>query len=850
MPITKKNLNPQDLVLDLNEKVKNLDISKYEDFLFELCGDWEFQKEAIRNSIRFFIANQYKDTKELFEENYDKSILMQDFADKTTFLKEIPFPYKKSCTIDLATGTGKSWVIYGVARILLAEGMVDQVLVLCPSKTIKYELNKKFSAFTENSVLTDALPKKSIIRVPGLKHSDQTIEKGDICIDNVHKTYDHVSSSINDSLERKGSRTLVINDEAHHILNPKGSGDSAKMLEWRKFLEDERYGFKFILNLSGTPYKGDSYFNDVIYRYSIRDAINNKFVKDIDYLDKDQSTTQEEKWKAILDNHEDLKKVYSKAKKHITIIVTKSISETDKIAQKIKTFLVKYTKFSEEEIEKKVIAVTSSPRHDENRDILKSVDDANNPVEWIVSVSMLTEGWDVSNIFQIVPHEARAFNSKLLISQVLGRGLRIPGEYRNSETLPKVRIFNHTAWSQKIDRLVMEVAEITSTLKNNILKKSKFNFDLHKINIDKKIETKKSVKKVSNISLPKKLGFSSTNKKREQIYTNVKTHRKYLRETDVSKLIKKYSIEEATNGIYTNIYLFDMSKESNITSRVSKEYIKELIKKELKLIGEDFVSEGNLQLGKLAFNGLFRQFVGFTKIEEIYGDVDIVNTSSMNSILMSESSFKNNGGLITSKENIKNLDEKELEIINKVKKEIKETKQTTLTDQTYIQARIIDDLDSKDYKCPIDITLISYRPEREFLERFVRKYTKYVDSWIKSPDQGFYEIPYIHRPGTHSLQKNFNPDFLIKKGNKIIVVEIKFDDDSTIKNKDKLEGAISYFEKLNEKLNEEFIYEFHFLDPRDYNAFFEKVLVKEENFKSQLHATLESKSREELKEGR
>ena len=33
---------------------------------------------------------------------------------------------------------------------------------------------------------------------------------------------------------------------------------------------------------------------------------------------------------------------------------------------------------------------------------------------------MLSEGWDVKNVFQIVPHEERAFNSKLLIAQVLG----------------------------------------------------------------------------------------------------------------------------------------------------------------------------------------------------------------------------------------------------------------------------------------------------------------------------------------------------------------------------------------------------------------------------------------------
>ena len=57
---------------------------------------------------------------------------------------------------------------------------------------------------------------------------------------------------------------------------------------------------------------------------------------------------------------------------------------------------------------------------------LKSVDETDSAAEWIVSVSMLTEGWDVKNVFQIVPHESRAFNSRLLVAQVLGRGLRVP----------------------------------------------------------------------------------------------------------------------------------------------------------------------------------------------------------------------------------------------------------------------------------------------------------------------------------------------------------------------------------------------------------------------------------------
>jgi len=847
MPIKKDNLAPEDLILHLNDKAKEFDITDYEDFIFELCGDWEFQIEAIRNVVRFFISDIYTDTKQLFEENYQKNQAMRDFASKEFFLNNLSFPYKLCCTVDLATGTGKSWVIYGVARILLAAGIVDQVLVLCPGRTIKDELYKKFITFSQNSILTDALPANSVIKIPGIKHSDKTIEKGDICIDNVHKTYDHVRSSISDSLERKGRRTLVINDEAHHILNPKGAGESTTMLEWKKFLDDPKYGFKYILNTTGTPYKGDNYFSDVIYRYSIRDAISQKYIKNINFLKKDEATDWKQKWKAILNNHQQLKKEYPKAKKHITIVVTNTIANTDKLAEKIKIFLKENTKLTDEEVGKKVLPVTSSPRHDENREILKTVDESENPVEWIVSVSMLTEGWDVKNIFQIVPHEERAFNSKLLIAQVLGRGLRIPKEYWNTEIQPEVWVYNHTAWSIKIDNLVNEVAEISNILRSKVIKTSKYNFDLHYFEIKKKFTTTKQIKKGVEIEVPKTLTFSSTKTIAKQTYTNIRTHRDNVRITDVTEQIRKYTPEEAANEIYTSLYLFDMSRGTNIISRVSKNYILNLIKTALKNINECFVSEENLQKGKASFGVLVRQFTGVTRIEELYGNIQIKNTAELPTSYTSENRFKYYGGLVTTQQNLKNLDKEELSIINKVKNDMKETLQTNLLDENYVRARIIDDLGPDEYKSPLDITLLSHSPEREFIEPFVRHYSKYLEAWFKSKDIGFYSVPYIHRPGTHSSQKDFNPDFFIKKGNKIIVVEIKSKDDSTVKNKDKLEGAISYFRTLNEKLGGKFLYEFHFLDARDYTTFFEKVIVKNEKFVSKLHANLASKSREELK---
>ncbi|MEZ6150144.1 MAG: hypothetical protein R3C09_08470 [Pirellulaceae bacterium] len=72
-------------------------------------------------------------------------------------------------------------------------------------------------------------------------------------------------------------------------------------------------------------------------------------------------------------------------------------------------------------------------------------------------MSMLTEGWDVKNVFRYVPHESRAFSSKLLISQVLGRGLRVPP---NMDEQPTLLINNHEAWSEPIRRILREVLEV------------------------------------------------------------------------------------------------------------------------------------------------------------------------------------------------------------------------------------------------------------------------------------------------------------------------------------------------------------------------------------------------------
>ena len=115
---------------------------------------------------------------------------------------------------------------------------------------------------------------------------------------------------------------------------------------------------------------------------------------------------------------------------------------------------------------------------------LPYVDHPASKVEWIVSVSMLNEGWDVKRVFQIVPHEERAFNSKLLIAQVLGRGLRVPIGWEGEQ--PTVTVFNHDAWAGSIRHLVDEILEIEKRLPSRVIEESPHHFELH--NIDYTLE--------------------------------------------------------------------------------------------------------------------------------------------------------------------------------------------------------------------------------------------------------------------------------------------------------------------------------------------------------------------------
>ena len=89
-----EGINPENLVLKLNENTLNLDISKYEDFLIGLCNEREYQKEAIRKVIKFFLSEDYKSILDLVKENYEKNSYIQEhFETDEDLIKQLQFKY-------------------------------------------------------------------------------------------------------------------------------------------------------------------------------------------------------------------------------------------------------------------------------------------------------------------------------------------------------------------------------------------------------------------------------------------------------------------------------------------------------------------------------------------------------------------------------------------------------------------------------------------------------------------------------------------------------------------------------------------------------------------------------------
>lgn len=222
------------------------------------------------------------------------------------------------------------------------------------------------------------------------------------------------------------------------------------------------------LELTATPQVetgGNSVaFKNVIYSYPLSAALKDGFVKEPavvtreNFDPKNYGAKELERLKLEdgIRVHENTKvelEVYArengqKIVKPFMLVVAQDTTHAGAIQQSLEeeTFLGGRYKG-------KVITVHSNLRGEEKDETVQqllSVEDPTNPTEIVVHVNMLKEGWDVTNLYTIVP--LRAANSRTLVEQSIGRGLRLPyGKRVGVEAVDTLSIVSHDKFQEIVD---------------------------------------------------------------------------------------------------------------------------------------------------------------------------------------------------------------------------------------------------------------------------------------------------------------------------------------------------------------------------------------------------------------
>jgi DNA or RNA helicases of superfamily II len=503
---TVEKLNLSEHTLDVNLRKCSYDkfrFSEIEEYVRAVTGGREYQYDAIKNTMIYLWGGGYKNVAALAKENFArKEHIRERFGSEEMMMGHLPLADRLSGVVHMATGTGKSYVIFAVAYLSVVMGLTKRVLVLGPSSTIIEEgLRDKFEDFMYRKAWNDLLPKEYQGKAIDLLTNNDAIPDGSITIENINAIY--TVGGIRDTLFQNTKEVLVLGDEIHHAYSHlnfnairhaleldqeveedkgKASEEKAERL-WMQFLKKNKEITRHI-GFTGTPYNQDDYFADVIFDYNISTAINEKYIKDVNPIINVETDHGEMEWTTdkrfavVLQKHiENAEKYAYKRKgrrqvKPITVFYCPTQANAKTRSEEFIRFLAKGekeqngAKGSEAQLDQlaraRVICVISNVSSSEYKNELDNIEETNpdkvgGKVEFIFSVGKLLEGWDVDNVFQIVPMEERIFNSKLLISQVLGRGLRIPRQVLALDiqtTYPMLTVTNHEKFANHIRELM------------------------------------------------------------------------------------------------------------------------------------------------------------------------------------------------------------------------------------------------------------------------------------------------------------------------------------------------------------------------------------------------------------
>ncbi|MBU1706139.1 DEAD/DEAH box helicase family protein [Patescibacteria group bacterium] len=847
---TVQKLNLSEHTLNINTRKCSLDKFRFadiEDYVRALSAGREYQFDAIKEVMIYLWGGVYKNIEDLARENWTKKPQIRDrFGSDEIFYGHFPLRDRISGVVHMATGTGKSFVIFAIAYLSVVMGLTKRVLVLGPSSTIiEQGLRDKFEKLMEDPKLNMLLPKEFQGCAINLLTDNDPIEDNSIVIENINATY--TFGGIQDTLFRNTEDVLVLSDEVHHAYSHLKFNETGHVLEldseatggrdteekaerlWMKFLREHKE-IKRHIGFTGTPYNADDYFADVIVDYSIKTATEEKYIKEINPLLKTEDSegdavqwTDDRRFEVVLKNHLDNKSKYSyvlengKAQvKPITMFICPKQANAKKATEDFIKFLRKWEKNEngatgtdseiEQMVSERVICVVSSISESEFKpqlDHIEEIDPAKvgGKVEFIFAVNKLSEGWDVDNVFQIVPMEERVFNSKLLISQVLGRGLRIPRKIDvhklfGGQYYPRVTVTNHEKFAKHIEELMdaviqsdMHIASeplptVNESEKEPDNSRAKHHFTVFNLNylsdshlVDAEDDGQSKIQ-------------SRTLKLSAQNLTDPVTF-EYLKETKQYVFKKKTTtVDRVIDDLYRRFknrewegIQFDFGSGEMDRCPTENE-IREVVvdaMAEVGLTGNQLADENRLQI-ELYFNQFLPRGKKKREFLNILGDIVPVSTQNLErrTVRLGELE-RGDSAVFLSEDYATELDPKSRLVVEHLSeartKNEAEKKQATMFQEDpqdflgkhkeYARSLVDGDprspflINTSVLKSPQSAVMVSHTPEKEFVFMLLEN-AKYLDAWVKSPDKGFYSLDYDYwKGGKDRVRRSFNPDFFV-----------------------------------------------------------------------------------------
>ena len=399
--------------------------------------------------------------------------IRSEFPSVTDFEREFP-----SLCFALATGVGKTRLMGAfISYLHLAHG-INNFFVLAPNLTIYNKLIADFTPNTPKYVFTGiaefAVNSPAIITGDNYEQRDPTTGAlfGSVRINifNISKINSEVRGGKSPKIKRlseyigqsyfdylAGLNDLVLlMDESHRY---RASAGVRAINELKPALG---------LELTATPFvetgKAPLPFKNVVYDYPLAQAMEDGFVKEPAVVtqknfDPTQFTPEQLEQIKLEDGvrlHEATKvEIETWARqndqrivKPFMLVIARDTTHARSLLQ-----LIQSEKFFEGRYKDKVIQVDSSTTGAESDAVVErllKVENADEPTEIVIHVNMLKEGWDVTNLYTIVP--LRAANARTLIEQSIGRGLRLPyGKRTGAIAVDRLNIVAHDRFQEIVD---------------------------------------------------------------------------------------------------------------------------------------------------------------------------------------------------------------------------------------------------------------------------------------------------------------------------------------------------------------------------------------------------------------